>query len=118
MVASYKISPEWETGLRFRLVSGNLDTPVVDSTFDADQGEFVAVEGEPFSVRQPAFNQLDNRVERTWTFDAWRLAAYLDLQNIYNAINPEGTRWDYRFRESAPLPGLTVLPSFGLRGSF
>lgn len=118
VVASWKFAPNWETGLRFRLVSGNLETPVLGATYDADEGRYVPIEGTPDSVRQPPFNQLDIRVERSWDFESWNLSAYVDLQNVYNALNPEGTRYDYRFEESAPLPGLTVLPSLGLRGSF
>ena len=34
------------------------------------------------------------------------------------AENPEATLYDYRFRESGPLRGLPILPTFGIRGSF
>ena len=53
---------------------------------------------------------LDVRVDRIWTFDRWRLSAYLDVQNVYNRANPEG--WDYNFdyRERARLTGLPILP--------
>lgn len=118
IVASYKLAEGWETGLRFRLTSGTLETPVLGATFNADTGYYQPIEGEEDSVRGRPFNQLDIRVERTWSFESWKLAAFLDLQNVYNALNPEGTRYDYRYQESAPLPGLTILPTFGLRGSF
>lgn len=118
VVASWKFAPNWETGLRFRLVSGNLETPVLGATFDADEGTYVEIEGEEDSRRVDPFNQLDIRVERTWDYETWNLAAFVDVQNVYNALNPEGTRADYRFREFAPLPGLTVLPTLGVRGSF
>jgi len=61
---------------------------------------------------------LDVRAEKLWTFESWRLSVYLDVQNIYNASNPEATLWDYRYRESAPLRGLPLLPTFGLKGEF
>ncbi len=118
VVASWKFAANWETGLRFRLVSGNLETPVLGSTFDADEGTYTPIEGPEDSVRVAPFNQLDIRVERTWDYETWNLAAFVDVQNVYNALNAEGTRYDYRFRESAPLPGLTVLPTMGVRGSF
>jgi len=117
-VASYRFGSGWEVGARFRLVSGNLDTPIVDSTFDADWGQYRPLSGEPESRRQPAFNQLDLRGEKTWTFRTWRLAFFLDVQNVYFATNPEFTAYDYRQRESAPVPGLPIFPSFGLKGSF
>ncbi len=118
VVASWKFAPNWEAGLRFRLVSGNLETPVVGSTFDADEGSYTPIEGAEDSQRVAPFNQLDIRLERIWDYEVWNLAAFVDLQNIYNALNPEATRYDYRYREAGPLPGLTVLPSLGLRGSF
>ena len=111
-VASVPIVPD------IVLVSGNLETPVIGSTFDADEGSYAPIEGAEDSRRVAPFNQLDIRIERTWDYESWNLAAFVDLQNIYNALNPEATRYDYRYQESAPLPGLTVLPSLGVRGSF
>ena len=61
------------------------------------------------SARKPTFNQLDFRVDRTWTFKAWQFGVYADLQNIYNAENPEGTIYDYRCRDVDPDPRRAVL---------
>ncbi|MCB9539352.1 MAG: TonB family protein [Myxococcales bacterium] len=118
VVASYKWPGNWETGLRFRLGSGNADTPVVGDTYDGDEGFYRGLQGDDNTTRQPLFHQLDLRIERTWIFKAWELAAFLDLQNVYNAENPEFTTYDYRFRNSAKVRGLPVFPSFGVRGSF
>lgn len=40
------------------------------------------------------------------------------MQNAYNATNAEFTAYDYRFVESAPVPGIPILPTFGVRGGF
>jgi len=64
------------------------------------------------------FNQLDLRVERTFTFSWWTLGAYLDVQNVFNTQNPESTAYDYRYRDSSPVRGLPILPVLGLRGRF
>lgn len=117
-VASYRFDGGWEVGARFRLVSGNLTTPVEGATLDADWGQHRQLFGEPNSARQPAFNQLDLRGEKTWAFQTWKLSFFLDIQNVYYATNPEFTTYDYRFRESAPVPGVPILPSFGLKGAF
>ena len=117
-VASYRWASGWETGLRFRLVSGNLTTPVEEATFDADWGQHRPIQGAVRSERQPLFNQLDVRVEKSWVFKTWQFAVYLDVQNIYNSTNAEFTIYDYRFRESAPVPGIPFLPTFGFQGSF
>ena len=117
-VASYKFGAGWEAGLRFRLVSGNVTTPVVGSTFDGDWGQYRQLEGAENSARQPLFNQLDLRGEKTWFNRGWQISAFVDVQNVYNAENPEFTAYDYRFRTSAPVRGLPVFPSFGVKGKF
>ena len=70
-------------------VTGAPDTPMFEGAYDADAGRLRLPAGPTNTTRKPTFNQLDLRVERTWTFNAWQLGAYLDIQNIYNAQNPE-----------------------------
>ncbi|WP_224244594.1 TonB-dependent receptor domain-containing protein [Hyalangium gracile] len=118
VVGSYKLANGWELGARFRLTSGRPETPITGGTFNADTGRFFPLEGAPGSARGATFHQLDLRAERLWTFERWRLSAYLDIQNVYNASNPEATLWDYRYRENAPLRGLPFLPTFGVKGEF
>jgi TonB family protein len=118
MVASVKIGWGVETGMRFRLVSGRPETPVEGGYFDSDPNRWMRFLGEARSERRPLFHQLDVRIEKTWLFRLWRLSIYLDIQNVYNAENPEATLYDFRFRESGPLRGLPFLPSLGIKGSF
>jgi outer membrane receptor protein involved in Fe transport len=118
LVGSYKLESGWELGMRFRLTTGRPETPISGGTFNADTGRYFPVEGVPGSARGVTFHQLDLRAEKQWTFERWRLSAYLDVQNIYNASNPEGTLWDYRYRENAPIRGLPLLPTFGVKGEF
>jgi TonB family protein len=117
VVASQRFGA-WELGARFRLVSGIPETPVVGGFYDTDYNDWDPVNGEPLSIRRQTFHQLDLRAERTWVFESWRFSAYLDVQNVYNAENPEATFYDYRFRESGPVRGLPVLPILGVRGRF
>ena len=35
-----------------------------------------------------------------------------------DAENPEATQWDYRYRDSAPLRGLPIVPTLGVRGQW
>jgi len=108
----------WRFGSRFRLVTGAPDTALTEGAFDADSGQYACQAGPTNGVRKPTFAQLDVRVERLWTFSAWQFGAYVDVQNVTNAQNPEGTLRDYRCRGSAPLRGLPLLPVIGLRGLF
>lgn len=116
-VGSYRRA-SWELGARFRLVSGRPSTPISGSFADLDFAAHSPQRGAPYSERHPAFNQLDLRAERTFTFDLYRLGIFLDVQNVLNAENPEDVLYDYRYRESAPVRGLPILPFLGLRGSF
>lgn len=96
-------------------------TTVDGSFYDADFGGYTPITGtsaRTSPARLPTFNQLDLRVERTFVFDVWTLGAYLDVQNIFNAQNPENFVYDYRFRDRAPVRGLPILPVIGLRGRF
>jgi TonB family protein len=118
LVGSVRFGTGWEFGARFRLVSGRPETPVLGGVFDADGNNYSQDTGEINSVSRQVFHQLDLRLEKTWLFKLWRLSLYLDVQNVYNAENPEATLFDYRFVQSGPLPGLPLLPTFGVRGSF
>ncbi len=118
LVASYRWNAKWQTGFTYRLTTGTPRTPIVSSFYDADFNGYTRINGPPNSARNPTFSQLDLRVERTWTFDYWVLGVYLDVQNVLNRENPEGTLYDYRFQESASLRGLPILPILGVRGRF
>jgi outer membrane receptor protein involved in Fe transport len=118
LVGSYKLDNGWELGMRFRLTTGRPETPILGGTLNSDTGGYFPLEGLPGSARSATFHQLDLRAEKLWTFERWKLSAYMDIQNIYNAENPEATLWDYRYRESAPLRGLPFLPTFGIKGEF
>ncbi len=116
LVASHDLGAGWEVGGRFRLVSGNPSTPVTGSVYDARSGAYVPRFGAVNSTREPFFHQLDLRVEKSFHIGEGSLAVYLDVQNVYNAENVEGTRYSYDYREKEEVTGLPLFPNFGLRG--
>ena len=118
LVAGYRPKPQWELSTRFRLVSGNPFAPVDFATFDADSGNFAATRGEVGDDREPLFLQLDARAQHTWTWDAWQLSVYLDVQNVTNHKNEEFHVYDYRYRDQGSIGGLPILPTFGVKGRF
>ena len=118
VVAGYRPSPPWTLSARFRFVSGNPRAPVEFATFDADSGGFVAESGTLGDTRAPSFFQLDLRAKYTWIFDLWELSLYLDVQNVTNHRNEELQVFDYRFREQGSIPGIPILPTFGLKARF
>ncbi len=118
LVYSYTTKGGWELGARFRLASGRPQTPIVDATYDVDNNNYDAVTGGFRSERAKTFHQLDVRAEKTWLFNTWSMGVYLDVQNALNVENVEATQYDYRFRESAPVTGVPIIPSLGVRGRF
>lgn len=118
VIGSYKLGRGWQLGARFRLVSGNLYTPTAYGAFDATAGSSLSVGTPQYSARLPLFEQLDLRVDKTWTFAAWKLTSYLDVQNVYNRANVEGVSYNYNSTKSTSVTGLPLLPSLGLRAEF
>ncbi|MBI5549436.1 MAG: TonB-dependent receptor [Deltaproteobacteria bacterium] len=118
VVASYRLFDSWQVGTRFQLTTGRPETPVVDSTFEADNGTYLPVYGATGSARGSTFHQLDLRVEKIITFPTWKASVFFDVRNVYNSANPELTMWDYRYRQSAPLRGMPFWPAVGGSGTF
>jgi outer membrane receptor protein involved in Fe transport len=108
----------WDFGLRFQLVSGNPDTPILGGVFDADYDTYLPLPGAINSDRLPLYHRLDLRVDYTWAFTAWALSVFLDVQNVYDYRSIEGVRYNYDFTERSYFEGLPILPFLGLKGSF
>ncbi|MCU0661547.1 MAG: TonB-dependent receptor [Myxococcota bacterium] len=115
IVASAVLGRGWEAGLRFRLASGNPDTPVVGSVYDADADIYMPVYGRVNSERLPMFHQLDLRVDKNWKLKHLKVVVYVDVQNIYNQKNPEGYDYQYDYSHRVYFRGLPLVPSLGLK---
>jgi TonB family protein len=113
---SYRVGWGFELGGTFRYVSGNPMTPIVGSVYDANYDLYRPVYGQVNSARNPAFHQLDVRIEKLWKRGWGSIALYLDVQNAYNRKNPEGRRYNYDYSQSKSVSGLPIIPSLGLRG--
>jgi len=119
VLGSYDLGWGWSLGARFRLATGYPYTPVLGAAYDADADRWAALPNPAVnSGRLPAFHSLDVRVDKEWRFDAWILAAYLEVQNVYNRRNPEGVQYNYDYSQSAATPGLPILPMLGVRAAF
>jgi hypothetical protein len=116
LAASQGLGRGWDVGLRFRLVSGNPTTPITGATYDARTGVYLPNYGATNSQRDSTFHQLDARVEKQWTIGPAKLAAYLDVQNVYLAQNAEGYRYSFDYSKREAVSGLGLFPNLGLRG--
>lgn len=112
----YNFPRNWEIGATFRLVSGNPDTPVIGSIYDALDDVYIPIDGRVNSLRNPLFNRLDIRIQKKWVFQGWKLAVFLDIRNVYNHQNQEGIIYNFDFSQQSPLLGLPIIPSLGIRG--
>jgi hypothetical protein len=116
MLGSYKLTSSVNLGGRFRYSSGVPQTPVAFVIFDSDHDLYLPVEGPRYSDNLPDFHQLDVRVDKTFRFKSWKMSGYLEVLNIYNKKNPETTRYNFDYTQSAFLNGLPITPVIGLRG--
>jgi hypothetical protein len=117
LICSYNLE-RWTYSARFRFVSGNPYTPVIGGTYDADNDVYIPQRGRIYSQRFDAFNQLDIRIDRKFIYDTWILTAYLDIQNFYNAKNPQSIQYAFDYSKSSRVRGLPILPTFGVKGEF
>lgn len=115
-LGSYKFARNWTLGGRFRYVSGNPRTPIVGSVVNASADRYEPLFGAVNSARNPAFHQLDIRIDKRWVFNRWILDTYLDVQNVYNHRYAEGLQYNYDYTQSRPQSGLPILTIFGVRG--
>jgi TonB dependent receptor/TonB-dependent Receptor Plug Domain len=116
LAVSQGLGRGWTFGARFRLVSGNPTTPIQGSVYDVRTGVYLPTYGATNSVRDPMFNQLDARVEKEWQVGPAKVAAYLDVQNVYAAKNSEGYRYSFDYSKREAVTGLSLFPNLGLRG--
>ncbi|MGE0399648.1 MAG: TonB-dependent receptor [Kofleriaceae bacterium] len=114
--SSYKLGRGWEVGGTFRLVSGNPETPVTGSVYDADIDLYRPLYGAVNSERSTTFHRLDLRIEKQFRLGGYPVAGYLDLQNAYNHANREATDWSFDYTERSDIPGLPLIPSLGIKG--
>lgn len=106
-------------GARFRYVTGRPKTAVIHpyDVQQIDSYSFSPTMGPVNGSRVEDFHQLDLRLEKIFAFKEWSLSVYLDVQNVYNKQNVEGTFFDYRYRQEYIVPGIPVLPVLGIKAS-
>lgn len=112
-----RLGGEWSLGARFQLASGNPYYPIVGSRYDSDRDRFVPVYADR-SSRLPVYHRLDVRLDKTWRFEDWMLELYLDIQNVYNAKNPETPVYSYDYSQRTDGISLPILPTLGVRAVF
>ncbi len=112
-----RLGSEWSLGARFQLSSGNPYYPIIDSRYDADRDLHIPIYAAE-SSRIQVYHRLDLRLDKTWRFEDWMFELFFDIQNVYNAQNPETPMYSYDYRIKKDGISLPFLPSFGFRMVF
>ena len=118
LIGSYQLPAGFEVGARFRYATGNPFTPVLGARRDDLSDVYIPYFGAVNSGRLPAFNQLDVRVDKTFTFEQWTLEAFLEVLNAYNNPSVEGVTYSYDYRQRAYFSGIPLIPNLGVKGRF
>jgi TonB family protein len=104
-------------GARFQLVSGNPYFPITGAKYDTDRDNYQPRYAATADRLAP-FHRLDLRIDKTWTFDDFFLSVYLDVQNVYNAANPESRQYSHDYKQEVDGAYIPILPTLGVRGQF
>jgi len=86
-------------GARFQFQSGAPKTPVADSVFYADLGQFIPVYGGLYTARSQPYHQLDIRIDKIFRKDKHTIDMYIDVQNVYAAKYSDFDITSYDYRE-------------------
>ena len=117
LAATVRLPYEFSLGARFTLSTGIPYYPIIGSRYDADTDRYVPIYAETESSL-PVFHRLDIRFDKRWRFDTWMLEAFLDIQNVYNATNPESIAYSYDYSQQGPGASFPFLPTLGFRAVF
>ena len=118
VLASYRLPRNWRIGGRFRLVSGSPFTDAVGVVWIPQSENSIVAGGSPNGARFPLFHQLDLRVDKSWIRRWATVGVYMDVQNVYNRVNPEAYVYDHDVQRRNQSLGLPIFPSLGLRVDF
>ncbi|HVV50332.1 MAG TPA: TonB-dependent receptor, partial [Polyangia bacterium] len=118
VIASYQTEHNWTFGTRLRYTSGDPYTPFVNGIFNANNGGYECIAGNPDAARAPPFFQADVRIDRRFVYDKWIFTGYLDVQNVTNRANPEALFPNYNCQGYSTLTGIPIFPTLGLRAEF
>ncbi|MFW6253927.1 MAG: TonB family protein [Chitinivibrionales bacterium] len=119
LVGNWRLARQWESGFRFRYVTGKPTTPVIGKIENETYSYFEPITGEVNSDRLDPFVQLDLRVEKKFVFDKWLLSGYLDLQNISYFLykSPEFTWYDAFYEDKTTVSNI-FQPGIGVKAEF
>ncbi|TNF25457.1 MAG: hypothetical protein EP329_23070 [Deltaproteobacteria bacterium] len=116
VVAGVELGAGWRFGGRFRYATGNPYTPLEAAYYDANADVYVPrAAAATLSQRLAPFLQLDLRLDKTFVFDTWELATYLEVSNVTNRENIEQVGYNFDYSARSDITSLPLVPSLGVR---
>jgi TonB family protein len=114
----YQLPRNWEVGAALRYYTGNPYTPITGRVYNATDRSYQQLLGQVNSARNPAFNRVDFRIQKTWQGRRNTITLYLDVQNLLNHKNQEAVFYNYDYTRQGVVNGLPIIPAIGVRGQF
>jgi hypothetical protein len=95
----YKLGHNWELGVRFRYQGGAPYTPfneVASRLNYQSLGTGVLDYSRLNTLRLPAFNSADFRLDKKWNFRKVTLDFFIDISNVYASSNPGAPQYTFQ----------------------
>lgn len=118
VVTSYKLTPKWEVGFKWRVASGQPETPIIGAVWDPVNNYYRPVEGTVNSGRKPVYQRLDLSVSRLASYNTWQLRWYLEILNVTNAKNVMDYDYSADYSSRKEIKQLPFLPYAGVEVKF
>jgi hypothetical protein len=115
-VSSWTLSKDWTLGLRYRYATGLPFTPLAHGVYDGTSNTYIPQSGTTNSERLSDYQKIDFRAERTWRFQRWTLAAYLEAWYVPSKNNSMYVVYSYDYSQRVFAAGPSFVPLVGLRG--
>lgn len=120
LAGSYKVSPLWDIGSRFKYNSGTPFTPVSGAYYNASLDKYQPIydPDKPNSSRQPDFHSLDLFATYDSLFNEWKMKYQFGVQYIALAKRVSAVSYNYDYSEKEELSNLPPIPYIQVSGSF
>ncbi|MBP6217647.1 MAG: TonB-dependent receptor plug domain-containing protein [Oligoflexales bacterium] len=120
LVASYKLSSEWELGTRYNHQTGTTYTPIFSSVYNANLDKYQP-RGEladKNSKRLPNQNTMTIYMTKDFLYDRWKMMMKFGMESFWPKPQVTGVNYNYDYSKEQEEKALTNIPFFELRGEF
>ncbi len=121
ILANYTLgeNKDWRVGAKWQYSTGLPYTDIEDAIYAADTDTYIPIYSEDINAeRDVPFHKLDVRLDKLWTFNAWQLNTYLDVQNVYWNEYPIGYEYNYDYSKKRAISFPAFMPTIGVQGRF